>query len=320
MNKQMEDYISLCPFDKTDILNNPVPIFPFRQLPLIVERAKKILPNRSQQEIFAATEHLRWIINSYFHQYRNEAERRKKSAVEFMQLGVIPVEDKPSGMFKLKKIDFNSTKDILDYVTAYPQPLNTSELTALQDCICDDDLINAGFPNACMHEYFAVLALWLAVDCIDRLRTNLDMEEKSDPNNIDTSFFSGSYNLSLGHEEIALAGVQASEAMNAICYAEQLAAISANTKMLSAQGKSALSLNAKKASAARHAADYELRALAEKLYFERSDWRSVRAASRAIFPKIQEHGKTIGKSYSIDRGPDTVCDWLYEARQKRGAS
>ncbi len=320
-NKQMKDYISLCPFNKIDILNNAIPIFPFLQLSLIVERAKKILPNRSQQEIFAATEHLRWIINSYFHQFRNEAERRQKSAVEFMQFGVIPVIDEPNGMPKFKDINhLNSTKNILDYVTAYPQPLNTSELTALQNCMYDYDLANAGFPTACTHEYFAVLALWLAADCIDRLRTNLDMEQNSDPNNIDTAFISECDNLSTDQQAIALAGVQASEAMNAICYAEQLVAIRENSKMLSQHNTTALSLNAKKASRVRHAKNHELHALAVKLFFERSDWHSVSAASKAIFPKLQEHGGKIGHTLTSERGPKTVYDWLLKARKKKDAS
>lgn len=319
-NKQMKDYISLCAFNKIDILNSTIPILPFLHLPLIVERAKNILPNRSQQEIFAATEHLRWIINSYFHQFRNEAELRQKYAIEFMQLGVIPAVDKSNGMPKGKNIDSSSTTDILDYVTAYPQPLNTSELTALQDCIYEYDLANAGFPNACTHEYFAVLALWLTVDCIDRLRTNLDIEQKSDPNNIGTAFIRECDNLSTDHQAIALAGVHASEAMNAICYAEQLVAIREHSKMLSQHNTTALSLNAKKASRARHAKNHELHALAVKLFFERTDWHSVNAASTAIFPKLQEHGKTIGRTLTPERGPKTVYNWLLKARKKKDAS
>jgi len=316
-NDKLEGYISLCPPDEIGKLTSSIPDFPFPHLRAVVERSRAILTNRSPQEIEAAAIHLRWIINSYFYQFRYEGERRFEYLKFVWKHDSTPyIND--SGALEHKPRAANAPQEGLKFLTNYPMPTNTSEFTALKRCIDDYDSETQGFQNASKQEYFAVLALWLAADCIDRLETDLNVVFKASPNNISDAFIKQSYKFGEEQQDVALAGIQFNEASNAIAYAEKIAATAAIEESVTKKFKHAVSIAASSKAKLGHKKHYELQELAEKLSSEYRDKvakgerkpLSTMAFARHIYPIIEARATAIGRPLSQERGFKTVYDWL----------
>ena len=213
----MKNYINLCAFNEIDVLSVDVPLFPFPQLPLIVSRAKRILSKRSQQEITDASKTLAWMINQYFQEQEEQNQFRAVIVSEF-KCAPIRIRDgvaiAPQGTSPLD--------DIEKFLSDYPCPSNTSELTALQACIDDFDISNSRFQDALKQEYFAVLALWLVVDCLVWSTMDGELRQKPTPNNVDISVMRTNNTLYTDRLEMAYAGIIANEATSTINYAEYL--------------------------------------------------------------------------------------------------
>jgi hypothetical protein len=327
-HSKLEDFITLCPFNKIEALTSSIPVFPFPHLPSIVERAKTMLVNRSMHELEAATVHMRWMINSYFYQFRNEGKRRYEHLLGYGRLGIVPYIDNKTGFLKFRSRSANKAKEAKEaqeFLLCYPTPSNTSEFTALQNCVEEYVIEVPGFKKAKKQEYFAVLALWLAADCIDRLKTNLDIVFKAEPNNLSSDFTKQGYKYSEKEQDIALAGVQCSEALHAIAYAEKLAANILLEDAASKKFKHAASLAAANKAKIGHKEHYELRDMAVKLFFEimedvekgKRKPLSISAAVKEFLPKIAAHGIAINRPLSPDRGHKTVCGWISKAKKDR---
>lgn len=313
---KLEGYISLCPPDEIGKLTSSIPDFPYPHLRAVVERSRTILANRSPQEIEAAAIHLRWIINSYFHQFRNEGKRRFEFLKSMWQFGATPhIND---GSLEMKSRGANSSQEDMNFLTNYPMPSNTSEFAALKQCIDEYIIDVSGFQKASKQEYFAILALWLAADCIDRLETDLNIVFKASPNNISDAFIKQSYKYGEEQQDVALAGIQFNEASNAIAYAEKISATASIEESVTEKFKHAVSIAASSKAKLGHKKHYELQAMAKQLFLEyrgnvangNRKSISIMAITSEIYPEVQAHAAAIGRPLSADRGPKTVYGWL----------
>ncbi len=250
-------------FDEFDPLNGLVPTFPFPNLPSIVERARRLLKNRTRDEIVNAARSTDFFIEEYF---RNEKDDFIQRLLDRggRELGYLPYESRnEAGVLEL--LD-NWPSEIDDPPPDIPSPENTSEIEALKECIgrysLDDD---PEFPNGREHEYFAVLALWLVADAMHWLKWTSDpaamtsalhkafapmppggfpditetinngMQQSRDRISafVDSyQNFMQTYGLSDISVQMSNAGTSAVYAMDAVCYAEQLCATETLAKQL----------------------------------------------------------------------------------------
>jgi hypothetical protein len=179
-------------FETLEPLTGSVPEYPFAQLPNIAFRARLLLRGRTSAQLQAAAWNVDWCIEQYFDTEESDYLRRATA------------HDRPN----------YATKD------------NTSEIQALRTCIdwylpVDDP----EFPDGKRHEYVAVLALWKVADTIgwlkERTRPTTGIPE------IDK--LSASLPAELTVENPAVRERAAAEcaldAMDAVCWAEQLQAM-----------------------------------------------------------------------------------------------
>lgn len=305
----MKNFINLCAFEKIDVLNCVVPPFPFPQLPSIVERAKSILSRRSQQEIVDASAMLALMINSYFQDQEDCNKHRQEIVAMF---GSAPITIK-NGALKAPQ-NISPIDDMHKFLMDYPNPLNTTELAALQACIDDFELSNATFEDASKQEYFAALALWLVVDCIDWSRINGELEEKPTPNNVDISTTTANGIIFSDRLEMAYAGILANEAMSAIHHAEKLA----STKEIAKKTKEILSQKATDAANARNMPVNQVKDYAIQLLYSRP-WHSMMYARDSLYPQVVQYAKDnkINFPLSPGNGPRTVYVWFQKANKIR---
>ena len=323
--------------DEFYLLTESTPSYPFTKLPVLVSRAKQLLKNRTRKEIISAANTVEWLIEEYFSRCKDELIQNiltERGSLNNWVLGYLPYE-------------YRNESGICDLLDAWPSERgnpcpyfssqdNTSELTALKECIggysLDDD---ADFPKGSEFEYFAALAWWLVGECLIALplkRTNdfstlsIAQQTRIEFKEVNDKFCES---VSPGIL-IARAGEKALEAMDAICYAEHLHAIEEQTEELAKlridlhqasknsdtiaeeKSKKKISLAASKAAIKRHEKSAELKNIAITLYLTKP-WPSVRQASKNIYPKLVEPGKIIGFVFSPDRGEQTVYEWLLKA-------
>ncbi len=116
----------------------------------------------------------------------------------------------------------------------------------------------------------------------------------------------------------SIAAECALEAMEAVCYVDVLALHKDPDRDLQEQLASHRSALARKGANARHdQTTRPLKAKAIELY-ESKKWRSVSQAAKDIYPKLEQfiEAKGIRFSFSAERGPKTVYDWLRAHRKK----
>lgn len=243
-------------FDEFDPLTGAIPDHPFSHLPSIVSRARRLLKNRTRDEIVSAAHSADFFIEVYFNNEKDDYIRRLLERGGW-ELGYLPYESRNEA--GVRKLLDNWPAEADDPPPDIPTPENTSELDALKEGIgnyvLDDD---AEFPNGREFEYFAVLALWLAADTVHWLKWTSD--PKALTNGLHEAFapmslgvfpeLTAAINNSLqeGRDHIpelvgslqtamrfykeigvtdtsisfSLAGSSALSAMDAVCYAEHL--------------------------------------------------------------------------------------------------
>lgn len=320
--------------DEFYILTETTPNYPFPQLPDIVSRAKYLLKNRSRKEIVSAANTIDWFVEEYFNQCKNDCIQdiltNAKSSNNWV-LRYLPCEG----------ITEEGIRNVLDNFSPSPciSSDNTSELTALRECIgwytLDDE---EDFPNGRTFEYFAVLALRQVGESIMALPSK-QIDDFSKLSTTRQNMIKYMESIDRFIEPISpgmtlsRAGTHALDAMDAICYAEHLRVIekqneeleklrielhqaSQNTDaIVEDKLKKKISLAASHASIKRHAKSAQLRNMAIKLYLTQT-WPSVRQASKNIFPQLIEPGDKIGFVFSPDRGEQTVYEWLLAASKQ----
>jgi hypothetical protein len=324
-------------FDEFYLLTETTPSYPFPQLPNIVSRAKQLLINRTRKEIISAANIVEWFIDEHFIRCKDrliqEILTNEDSCYNWV-LGYLPQEDRnESGICDLLDTWPSGADNPCPYFSSSD---NTSELTALRECIegysLDDDV---DFPNAREFEYFAVLAWWLVGESLMALPSKRrdDFSTLSTEQKARIEFKEAIDKFVSPDTLIVSAGKEALEAMNAICYAEHLYAIaeqaedlaklrielhqaSSNTDMIVEDKlKQKVSLAAKKSAIKRHRKSKKLKEIAVTLYMTKT-WPSVRQASKNIYPQLLETGRKIGFVFSPERGEQTVYEWLLKASKE----
>lgn len=151
-------------FEEFDPLAGAAPDHPYSQLPSIVARARKLLKNRTREEIASAARNADFFIDEYFSSEKANYIRRTLERGGW-ELGYLPYESRNEAGVRELLDNWPSEAD--NPPPDIPTPENTSELDALKECIggyaLDDDV---DFPNGREFEYFAVLALWLVADAL----------------------------------------------------------------------------------------------------------------------------------------------------------
>lgn len=210
-------------FDDFDPLNEKLDTYPLEKLRDIVSRARKLLKGRTREQIKAAAGTIDWLIEEYFEQEKQEfidSQLRHGG----WALGYLRPEDRHEAGLK-ELIEIGLPDEAVDYFD-FPMSENTTEFEALQCCISwapfdgDDE-----FPNAQEWEYFAVLALWLAVDASSWLKYDFKKAFRELPEDVQEELLKTFPKSEPGKGDLGLAAKCALESLEAICYAETLFSI-----------------------------------------------------------------------------------------------
>jgi len=323
--------------DEFYLLTETTPSYPFPQLPNIVSRAKQLLMNRTRKEIISAANIVEWFIDEHFIRCKDRLIQdilTNEDSCDNWVLGYLSYENRnESGICDLLDTWPSGADNPCPYFSSSD---NTSELTALRECIegysLDDDV---DFPNGREFEYFAVLAWWLIGQSLIALPSKRrdDFSTRSTGQKANIEFKEEMDKFISPDTLIISAGQQALEAMNAICYAEQLYAIaeqaedlaklrielhqaSSNTDMIVEDKlKKKVSLAASNAAIKRHSKSKKLKEIAVALYMTKT-WPSVRQASKNIYLQLLEPAKEIDFVFSPERGEQTVYEWLLKASKE----
>ena len=164
-------------FDEFDPLTGAAPSHPFSQLPSIVSRARRLLKNRTRDEIISAAHSADFFMEEYFRAAKDNYIRRllDRGGTE---LDHLPPESRNEAGVREFLDNWPVAAD--ENRPDVPTSDNTTELEALKEGIGtfeldgDDD-----FPNGHEFEYFAVLALWLVADAIDWLKWTSDPQAQT---------------------------------------------------------------------------------------------------------------------------------------------
>lgn len=215
-------------FKLFDPFNCFVPDNPFRDLPSILYRCKKLLQGRTVDQITDVALNIDWAINEYFLEIKeNEIARLKgefePSDDEREDFFVWDGGTRANGMFI-----FNDLKeDELEIATIQ----NTRLLDALMESIIYwDDMGGDSVPNFKKYESFAILSMWLLVDTLRQLNynfvKNIDIiVANTKRDNIDFKDFYTrlcQFERNLYGKSVEEAANYAIEAMESVCYAEHL--------------------------------------------------------------------------------------------------
>lgn len=154
-------------FDRFDPLGGDLPYVAPNKLKDVVQRARRLLPGRTNSQLSIAAEVIDWFIDEYF-------EAEKSSLVDKIlanggwELGYL--EEAARTEAGVRELLDNWPSSAGDNAPDYPNSQNTSDFRALVACI-DNYIVtdDSEFPEAQPWEYFAVLALWKVADCIRSL-------------------------------------------------------------------------------------------------------------------------------------------------------
>lgn len=158
-------------FDEFDPLEGVAPSSPFSHLPDIVERARRLLKNRTREEIISAARSIDFFIEEYFVISKSDYIQHLLDTGGY-ELGYLAYEDRTEA--GVRELLDNWPSWIEDSPPDIPTSENTSELEALVECIGNYKLDDTDFPDSQEFEYFAVLALWLVADAIAWLKWTSD--------------------------------------------------------------------------------------------------------------------------------------------------
>lgn len=207
-------------FDQFDPKTGSVPHRPFSLLPDIVRRARSILRRRSADEILIAAQLADWMIEYHFEQeedhFIQDQLRDSGWALQYLSH-----EDRnEEGLRKLIAVGLPDTA-APDHYFAFDTAENLSEIEALKAEMGGHAFQEPGLQNPKPAEFFAAMALWLVIDCIDWLNRKQKQLKLSD-----RGLRRGKRSIvSAEKVHMSLAGEAAIKAMDAVAYAEHLRAL-----------------------------------------------------------------------------------------------
>lgn len=188
-------------FEHFDPLKGNFQNWTFPQGSSIVYRARSILYGRTEKEIRAIAEDADQIISAYF-------DSEKHSVVEAI---------KADGRYELLEGDEDRITGFKDEAAEHYDVRtseNTSDFDALQEAMGSFfDPSTLEVENLREYEYFAVLALWLIGDCVEEMETHFDLSQMKRVKRA---------NRTLDASDTARVARHLIDAMEAVCYAEQL--------------------------------------------------------------------------------------------------
>lgn len=308
-------------FDQFDPKTDSVPHHPFSMLPNIVMRARGILRNRNADEILTAAQIADWMIEAYFEDEKEYFIQDQLRENGWASQYLAPGEMNAEGLSKLISTGLPDTASA-DHYFDFDTPDNLSEIDALKMAVDQHSFDDPGFKNPKQAEFFAVMALWLVIDCLDWLK------RKQEPMQLSDLGLSRAMKSIYTDEKIhmSLAGEAAIKAMDAVCQAEHLNALERVGKkhdelktelqqhkqniesLADAKAAQRRSDAAKDAAAKRHLEHAMFKEYAIQ-YFEEheAEFKSAEDAATAIAGKI------------VNVKHRTVADWIRDHKKLRSA-
>lgn len=315
-----------------DPISGEVPDSPFSYLPGIAWRARVLLKSRTAEQIdatakaidFAMSMHFDEILQDEIARLKNVLNRPRRWKREARQIEVEynyaarffnwEGEDSEDGQWLFNE----SLESELDIRTSQ----NTSELDALKQL--DDwwnTLCGEAFPDGEPYELFAVLSLWLLADAISWLNPNKAHIEfdRALMSFVETVEVITGAKLSHKYSSnIKFAGDCALQAMDAVCFAEQLQEVkriardySQKEVMQHEQARKQRSLRGQELNIARHQKTNEAKNQVIKEWErEPSKFASVEKAGLHFSDLLAKQGK----SYE----PRTVSKWIRDYAKTLG--
>jgi hypothetical protein len=143
----------------------------------VVQRARRMLSGRSDQQAHTIASAIEWMIDEFFKEQEEDEIRRQAgpngTLWRYLPSGTEPTVGNIRWLFNDVGLSVDAKLE-----TAHMTPENTSELTALQECISGYVVSNdEEVPDASEFEYFAVLSLKLAGRALDYVAA---IDEKTD--------------------------------------------------------------------------------------------------------------------------------------------
>lgn len=316
-------------FGSLDPKEGRVPGHPFSLLPSIASRARRILHSRSREEITAAARMIDDVLDQYFENARDAFIEQQLGSNGWVCKYIDEhAPDRQSGLRELILTGLPDTANDAEYFD-FPNRENTTKIEALRRCRELGYTFNSEeFKDAQLQEVFAVLALWHLGDCLKWLKWNPWQDDGSgDPGQASPGLWMALPDTELKSLGLSLAGREALEAMEAVCYAECVGGLVLRNCLIEnlatklhqhdqrvdeqAERKLAerLSQNGRKAAAKRHEENVALRECAIQYYeAHEASFRSIESAAAAIAGKI------------VPVTHRTVVDWLRAHKKQRSAS
>lgn len=294
-------------------LDTTVSELPFEYLSRVADRARKLLSNRTNEEVILAAKLIDGVLDAYFDWIRNEVAfellKQYPGAAKFLSKDFLDGGER----VELQRMEDDVEElmcggyvpNLLLTIPNYPTKNSVDDVDSLKEIA---ELLHGQLPSPApdtLDEYFAVLSLLHVDDC----RRFLAIA------------FIGGDNTQLGQpspnvvEALTIATQALAIALNAVCYAEHLAALQKigvplvgekkSLKDLAQEfHKSIVSDRARRGANALHAEHRAFRKQALKFYDERkSEFRSVQAAARAI-------------SKDVPMEEPTIAEWIYAHRRQ----
>lgn len=310
-------------------LLDKAPNYPIVQLPNIVGRARNFLKSRTAEQIEEIAKIIDFAIYCFFDEQReNEIARLRELMDEPSRWKNELTADyeyasqffewdggtNQNGRWLFKE----AMEDHLDIVS----PINTNEIDALKELSDYWTELGENFSNFESCELFATLALWKVADTIKYLELDDDspiLQLDDALNGLREATISMGYNAPPFFDfRITIATKYALEAMDAVCYAEQLKALSNlkndfdnKAKIEADEFNKQKSLRAKELNAHRHKKTYEaMHKVIEKWSNSISDWPSAEKAGLHFSNWLTTQG--------YDYEPRTVTGWIRKHAKEIG--
>ena len=288
-------------FKLFDPFNCYVPDDPFRDLPSILYRCKKLLQGRTVDQITDVALNIDWAINEYFLEIKENEIARLKSEFE-------PSHDEKEDFFIWDGGTRANGMFVFNDLKEQELEISTIENTRLLDALTEsiiywDDMGGDSVPNFKNYESFAVLSMWLLVDTLRYLNfnfvKNIDIivaNTKRD-NKEYKDFYTRLCQLerNIYSKNIENAANCAIEAIDAVCYAEHLFLLEKELTKVKEINKIELQVKEKKRRSM----------VSEKLNIARHQKRN-----EAMFSVADEWIKEPYKFLSADKAGIYFSEWL----------
>jgi len=301
------------PFEGFPPLDGTVPELPFEDLPRIAARARKLLSDRTNEEVILAAELIDDVVEFYFDSIQNkvafELLKQYPGSAKILSKDFIDGDDTDELLRMDADIDEimggGYVPNLVLSVPDYPTKNSVGDIDSLKEIV---ELLNSPWPTPTpntLDEYFAVLALRHVEDCSRFLAVAFPEGDSTQLGQPSPGVVS---TLTVATQALAIA-------LEAVCYAEHLAVLQKigvplvgekkPLKDLAQEFHKSIVLDCARLGAnARHTKHRTFRQQALKLYDEqKSEFRSVQAAARAI-------------SKDVPMEPSTIAEWIYTHRKQ----